>query len=108
MGTFYAATIFYNTLRQFGELDEEVQERLKYAKWKAADITLALKEGRTPLPGPAMQEEDLALLEESGFATQGDVSMTDALSTPSNQDSYGSAPSYDAPTRAPTQSFDFS
>ena len=57
-------------MKQFGEIDPEVfiflyfiftfhlifkkiQEKLKYSKWKAADITLAFKEGRKPVPGPA-------------------------------------------------------
>lgn len=29
------------------------RERIKYAKWKAADIAKAFREGRTPTPGPA-------------------------------------------------------
>lgn len=28
-------------------------ERIKYSKWKAADIAKAFREGRTPVPGPA-------------------------------------------------------
>lgn len=32
---------------------KKVEEKLKYAKWKAADINLAFKEGRRPTPGPA-------------------------------------------------------
>ena len=31
---------------------KKVQEKQKYAKWKAADIIKAFKEGRTPVPGP--------------------------------------------------------
>lgn len=30
-----------------------MEEKLKYAKWKAADIAKAFREGRTPQPGPA-------------------------------------------------------
>lgn len=38
----------------------------KYAKWKATDISKALKEGRTPVPGPpgGLSAEELELQEE--------------------------------------------
>ena len=32
------------------------EEKIRYAKWKAADIAKALREGRTPLPGPAVPQ----------------------------------------------------
>ncbi|KAJ3279342.1 hypothetical protein HK104_001544 [Borealophlyctis nickersoniae] len=50
--TFLAASIFLELLKVFGEVDAEVQEKIRYAKWKAADIIKAIKEGRTPTPGP--------------------------------------------------------
>ncbi|KAI8929796.1 Vta1 like-domain-containing protein [Entophlyctis helioformis] len=50
--TFLAASIFLELLKTFGELDPEIQQKIKYAKFKAADIIKALKEGRTPTPGP--------------------------------------------------------
>ncbi len=37
---------------------------MKYAKWKAVDITKALKEGRTPMPGPLGGEP---ALQQPGF-----------------------------------------
>ncbi|KAG6841765.1 hypothetical protein C0991_007094 [Blastosporella zonata] len=38
----------------------QTEEKIKYAKWKAADIAKAFREGRTPAPGPADQvHEDL-------------------------------------------------
>ena len=49
--TFYAAGNFFDILAQFGELSEEVKQKKKYAKWKAADILAAIKEGRAPTPG---------------------------------------------------------
>lgn len=40
-------------MRLFPEKDEgDAQDKIKYAKWKAADIGKALREGRTPAPGP--------------------------------------------------------
>eukprot|EP00475_Leptophrys_vorax_P038594 TRINITY_DN6834_c0_g2_i1.p1 TRINITY_DN6834_c0_g2~~TRINITY_DN6834_c0_g2_i1.p1 ORF type:complete len:345 (+),score=7.37 TRINITY_DN6834_c0_g2_i1:2-1036(+) len=50
--TFYAAGIFFDVLRQFGELPPECEQRQRYAVWKAADIRKALAEGRRPAPGP--------------------------------------------------------
>jgi vacuolar protein sorting-associated protein VTA1 len=32
------------------------EEKIRYAKWKAADIAKSLREGRQPLPGPAIPE----------------------------------------------------
>ncbi|KAI9359469.1 Vta1 like-domain-containing protein [Pilaira anomala] len=49
--TFLAASIFLELLKTFGELDPEVEAKIKYSKWKAADIMKALREGRTPTPG---------------------------------------------------------
>ncbi|GAB2277750.1 hypothetical protein Dimus_012453 [Dionaea muscipula] len=57
--TFYAASIFFEILNQFGELPPDLEQKQKYAVWKAADIRKALKEGRTPLPGPPGGEKDL-------------------------------------------------
>eukprot|EP01039_Chlorochromonas_danica_P004810 gene4810-5274_t len=48
---FYAAGTFYDILEQFGDLDQEVQERKKYAKWKATDILNSINNGLKPSPG---------------------------------------------------------
>ncbi|CAI5459880.1 unnamed protein product [Closterium sp. Yama58-4] len=50
--TFYAAGLFFDVMRQFGELPPEVEQKQRYAAWKAADIRRALAEGRQPTPGP--------------------------------------------------------
>ncbi|CAM9846272.1 unnamed protein product, partial [Heterosigma akashiwo] len=49
--TFYAAANFYDALAQFGDLAPEPLQKKKYAKWKAAEILKAVKEGRDPAPG---------------------------------------------------------
>ncbi|KAF6144954.1 hypothetical protein GIB67_013305 [Kingdonia uniflora] len=59
--TFYAARIFFEILNQFGELQPDIQQKLKYAEWKAADISKAIKEGRKPEPGPPGGDEDLSV-----------------------------------------------
>ncbi|KAI3973817.1 hypothetical protein MKX01_030393 [Papaver californicum] len=55
--TFYAASIFFEILNQFGEIQPELEQRQKYAAWKAADIRKALKEGRKPEPGPPVGDK---------------------------------------------------
>ncbi|KAI9268391.1 Vta1 like-domain-containing protein [Helicostylum pulchrum] len=54
--TFLAASIFLELLKTFGDLDPEVEAKIKYSKWKAADIMKALREGRTPTPGAPGEE----------------------------------------------------
>jgi vacuolar protein sorting-associated protein VTA1 len=52
--SFYAASSFFEILKQFDpskELDPDIKQMVIYAKWKAADILKALKEGRKPTPG---------------------------------------------------------
>ncbi|OAY85199.1 Protein MAMMALIAN LYST-INTERACTING PROTEIN 5 [Ananas comosus] len=56
--TFYAASIFFEILNQFGELQPDLEQKQKYAVWKAADIRKALKEGRRPEPGPPGGDKD--------------------------------------------------
>ncbi|GFP87514.1 protein homolog of mammalian lyst-interacting protein 5 [Phtheirospermum japonicum] len=60
--TFYAASIFFEILNQFGELQPDVEQKQKYAVWKAADIRKALKEGKKPIPGPPGGDKDLSVL----------------------------------------------
>lgn len=67
--TFYAASIFFEILNQFGELQPDIEQKLKYAIWKAADIRRALKEGRKPEPGPPGGDKDLSLPSSSPRST---------------------------------------
>ena len=53
----YAAFLFFEVLRQFGELPPDLAAKQKYAAWRAADIRGALKEGRAPGPPPGGEEE---------------------------------------------------
>uniref|UniRef100_A0A5B7B4J0 Vacuolar protein sorting-associated protein VTA1 n=1 Tax=Davidia involucrata TaxID=16924 RepID=A0A5B7B4J0_DAVIN len=59
--TFYAASIFFEILNQFGQLQPDLEQKQKYAAWKAADIRKALKEGRKPEPGPPGGDNDLSI-----------------------------------------------
>lgn len=60
---FLAAATFLGLIRLFppvsneeagneAEGDSDIGEKIKYAKWKAADINKALRQGRRPDPGP--------------------------------------------------------
>ncbi|QRV86755.1 vacuolar protein sorting-associated VTA1-like protein [Ceratobasidium sp. AG-Ba] len=61
---FLAASYFLEILRLFGPLDAEasfVEETIRYAKFKAADIVRCLREGVTPTPGiPAVPTRSVA------------------------------------------------
>ncbi|KAE8723546.1 calvin cycle protein CP12-2 [Hibiscus syriacus] len=59
--TFYAASIFFDIINQFGPLQPDLEQKQKYAVWKAADIRKAIKEGRKPVPGPPNGDEDLSI-----------------------------------------------
>ncbi|KAG6489488.1 hypothetical protein ZIOFF_050759 [Zingiber officinale] len=59
--TFYAASIFFEILYQFGELQPEIEQKQKYAVWKATDIRKALKEVRKPEPGPPGGDPDQSI-----------------------------------------------
>ena len=39
----------------------QLEQKQKYAVWKAADIRKALKEGRTPKAGPPVDDDDLTV-----------------------------------------------
>lgn len=46
------ASQFLEVARVLGPLPDEIEERIRYAKWKATDIVKALNEGRQPMAGP--------------------------------------------------------
>lgn len=49
---FYTAGHLFTVLKQFGELTDEVESKMKYSKWKAIEISRCLNNGITPTPGP--------------------------------------------------------
>lgn len=49
---FYTSSFLFGALTQFGELSEDIIEKQKYAKYKAADIARCLKNGIQPTAGP--------------------------------------------------------
>ncbi|KAF7731244.1 hypothetical protein EC973_000660 [Apophysomyces ossiformis] len=128
---FLAASTFLELLKTFGELDPEagveVEEKIKYAKWKATDIMKALREGRRPVSGPPggdqvddaeMQQESLpsAIVPEVTFQQTPSIAefptppsnFTAPLPTPStaSQEQQPEAPSPPAPSTTQPHSFD--
>ena len=56
---FYSAGMLFDCMEAvFGELTPENAHARKYAKWKAAYIHNCLKNGETPVPGPAASGEE--------------------------------------------------
>ncbi|KAF8983717.1 hypothetical protein BGZ46_009679 [Entomortierella lignicola] len=49
---FVAAANFLDLLKVFGEIDSEVEQKIKYSKWRAAEIVKAIRDGRQPAPPP--------------------------------------------------------
>ncbi|CAO3566220.1 unnamed protein product [Mortierella alpina] len=72
---FVAAANFLELLKVFGDIDSDVEEKVKYAKWRAADIVKAIRDGRQPQPPPgAAADESLASMDMgmSGIESTGD------------------------------------
>lgn len=59
---FLSAHVFMTVCKQFSEdgqsLPSDFEEMSKYAAWKAADITKAIREGRKPVPGGPNDGQD--------------------------------------------------
>ncbi|KAH8551451.1 Vta1 like-domain-containing protein, partial [Umbelopsis sp. PMI_123] len=79
--TFLAASVFLEILKTFGDIDPDVAGKIKYAKWKAADIMKAIKEGRASVPGPP----------------GGDDSQVEATDVPSGDTDLASGPNFPPP-----------
>ncbi|KAL3636987.1 hypothetical protein CASFOL_019286 [Castilleja foliolosa] len=101
--TFYAASIYFEILNQFGELQPHLEQKQKYAAWKAADISKALKEGKKPIPGPPGGDKDLSSASSgeydlesrrSGFATMPDPTRLDPPAARIPPDSVSSPQAY--------------
>ncbi|XP_004491432.1 protein HOMOLOG OF MAMMALIAN LYST-INTERACTING PROTEIN 5 [Cicer arietinum] len=84
--TFYAATIFFEILNQFGPVQPDLEQKQKYAAWKAADIRKALKEGRKPMAGPPAGDEDLSV-PASSPSNRYDIGTTETSASNAESDS---------------------
>eukprot|EP00731_Ephydatia_muelleri_P031865 Em0023g372a len=107
---FYTSNLVFTILKQFGPLSDEVQTRLKYAKWKAVEIDRCLKNGITPTPGPPGGDEGGAFnlgdldadLGGGGGGGGGSFDVPPPQSGPSpSYPTFPPAPSLPAPTPSP-------
>lgn len=57
--TFDAAAAFFQLTSVWGPPDEETQKKIKFAKWNAARILRAIKEGRDPNESNPKQDEEV-------------------------------------------------
>ncbi|KDQ20475.1 hypothetical protein BOTBODRAFT_169225 [Botryobasidium botryosum FD-172 SS1] len=114
---FLAAANFLELLTMFDEPEDGVTEgKIRYAKWKAAEIAKAYREGRVPVPGPAstgVVSPDL--LSPNGYESRDKDSSNNSnsgyfnnnLSTPllstAGDSTFGSVPTSIEPSPSPSQ-----
>ncbi|KAI5451314.1 hypothetical protein NCC49_001909 [Naganishia albida] len=108
---FVVAAQFMEVLRCFeapNGMRDELEQKQQYARWKAADIAKALKEGRTPTPGPPAGEENVGTDgEEPAASTSGTAasppstfpSLPDAPSSPKSEAQAAQLPPPPPPAR---------
>uniref|UniRef100_L2FR48 Vacuolar protein sorting-associated protein vts1 n=1 Tax=Colletotrichum fructicola (strain Nara gc5) TaxID=1213859 RepID=L2FR48_COLFN len=106
--TYDAAATFFLLGNIWGQIDDETQKKVKYAKWNAARILKAIKEGKDPNesnPKEPEPEEALPSLDPNdpevmGLAspppapTPAQSSVLDLPSVPSGNDANPSVPQY--------------
>lgn len=109
---FLVASQFFEVMRVFGELPEEIEERIRYAKWKAADIVKALNEGRQPHPGPVVaatedrqQSPPFGTAIEPGQATSPSPPADHSTRRTSSQQDQGTLPSLSGQFSPPSSGF---
>ena len=56
--TFYTASLLFELLTLFGELNEESAHHKKYAQWKATYLDKCRKTGEAPVPGPSLHDQE--------------------------------------------------
>eukprot|EP01083_Nonionella_stella_P063967 166287_1 len=108
---FNSAFVFYTILKQFGERDETIVEAGKYCMFKVTDILKALKEGRTPKPGPPGDDPNDELNQELNALNGANVEQK-VDSAPTQPTNYGgninnnnnnfNQPTYNQPPVQPT------
>jgi len=89
--SFYAASIFFEMLRQFDDSERDIEEKQRYAAWRAGVLTKAARSGTAPPPPPGEDDVDVDRRED------------EASTMTSVADERASAPS--APPSAPPAHF---
>ena len=62
---FRAAALTFECLKQFSDLPDEINARLKYSVWRASHIMTKLNQGQEPDPPPSASAEEEELIELS-------------------------------------------
>lgn len=62
--------ISFSLLRLTCRCSVQIEQKQKYAVWKAADIRKALSEGRKPTPGPPGGDEQFSEMEQMTWDTE--------------------------------------
>jgi vacuolar protein sorting-associated protein VTA1 len=89
--TFAIAASFFEVLKAFGPLPAEVVDRIRYAKWKAADINKALREGRQPVPGPPGGGDGFDLGSGMSSGDEGGAPLTTTIPAAASADTAAAA-----------------
>ncbi|KZW02553.1 DUF605-domain-containing protein [Exidia glandulosa HHB12029] len=58
---FSAAACFLEVLNVFDGIEQEFNDKIRYAKWRAGEISKAVREGRTPAPPPGAASPTIEL-----------------------------------------------
>ncbi|ORY24765.1 Vta1 like-domain-containing protein [Naematelia encephala] len=103
---FVVAGQFIEVLRCFENgMTEEMEQKLQYARWKAADGAKALREGRTPQSGPPISEPEFELPQiptgNVGENLNLNLNSTSPPRPPSNLVGSNGSPSQSAPAASP-------
>lgn len=94
--TFDAALTFLNLVNIWGPPDTETQQKIKYAKWNAARITKAIKEGKDPNESNP-KKEDLPPQQTALDPSDPEVQMLDTPSQAPKSATVEDAPDDDLP-----------
>lgn len=82
--TFLAASNFLDILKLFGPISADLQEKIRYAKWRAAEIGKAIREGRSP--NIQIESGDIEQNDNLEDEEQGDHSHAQISTQPQNFD----------------------
>eukprot|EP00123_Amoebidium_parasiticum_P008449 comp18813_c0_seq1/m.20776 comp18813_c0_seq1/g.20776 ORF comp18813_c0_seq1/g.20776 comp18813_c0_seq1/m.20776 type:complete len:319 (-) comp18813_c0_seq1:550-1506(-) len=99
---FLASSFLMDAMQTFGDIPAEIDEKRKYAKYKAVYITKCIKDGAAPIPGPPQGEGGMGSLDDLPPPPPTEDS---APPPSSHMDSFGLPPPPAAPTapQFPTQ-----
>ncbi|KAH6619361.1 Vta1 like-domain-containing protein [Chaetomium sp. MPI-SDFR-AT-0129] len=89
--TFDAAATFFHVVNIWGPVDQETQQKIKYAKWNAARIAKAIKEGKDPNESNPKPEEPVQPEPEPANAGPRPATVEDAPDTDSLRDVAGTS-----------------